>query len=236
MNGPDLAARILLASPAGTRRGWHCPDEALLATWVEGGLKGVRREQVEGHVADCAFCLGQVGFLSRAGKLGPPPAVPTHFLALAQGQRPRLLRHLRPATLVAAAASLVLALAVVLPRGRMGPDLDSAAAPSGDRIVRNGRGATSEPRIVHPSEGMVLPRAGLELRWGAVSDALFYSAQLLDSKGDVVWEGRTERPRLTLPADVPLAPGQTYFAWVFAHLPNGASVRSPAVGFRVSPG
>ncbi len=236
MNGPDLIARIPLASPAGTRRRWSCPDEALLATWIEGELKGPRREEIAGHVADCAFCLGQVGFLSRAGELGPPPAVPTHLLALAQGERPRLLEHLRPATLVAAAASLVLALAVVLPRGRMEPDLRSAAAPSADRIVRNGQRATGEPRIVHPSEGTVLPRAGLELRWRAVSGALFYSVQLLDSNGDVLWEGRTEAAHLALPAGIPLAPGQTYFAWVLAHLPSGASVRSPAVGFRVAPG
>jgi len=246
MKEPGLTERIPLANAAGVRPGWRCPDEALVVAWVEGRLEGARRDAVESHLSECDFCLGQVGFLSRAGDLGPPPAVPTHLLALAQGERPGLIGHLRPATLVAAAASLVLALAVVVPRGREGslpgvprfdrPDSVSPAAPSADRILRNGQNAAGDPRILSPSEGENVPREGLELRWREVAGSLFYTVQLVDSKGDVVWEGRTEAARLTLPAEVALAPGQTYFAWVLAHLPSGASVRSPAVGFRVAPG
>jgi hypothetical protein len=246
MNAPDITALIPPASTPRARRGWRCPDETRLAAYVDGTLGGTLRESLQNHLADCGFCLGQVGFLSRAGELGPPPAVPTHLLALAQGERPGLLGHLRPATLVAATAGLVLALAVVSPRGREESlpgvpgfdrsDTASPAAPSADRILRNGQNAAGDPRIFRPSEGENVPRAGLDLRWREVAGSLFYTVQLLDSKGDVVWEGRTECTRLTLPAEVALAPGQTYFAWVLAHLPSGASVRSPAVGFRVAPG
>jgi hypothetical protein len=246
MNEPGLTSRIPLAKAAGARPGWRCPDEALVVAWVEGRLEGARRDAVESHLSDCAFCLGQAGFLSRAGELGPPPAVPTHLLALAQGERPGLIGHLRPASLVAATAGLVLALAVVSPRGRDGsltgflgfdrPETASPAAPTADRILRNGQNAAGDPRILRPFEGEIVPRAGFDLRWREVAGSLFYTVQLLDSKGDVVWERRTEATRLTLPAEAALAPGQTYFAWVLAHLPSGASVRSPAVGFRVAPG
>ena len=246
MNEPGLTSRIPLANAAGARTGWRCPDEARLAAFVEGKLEGARHDEMESHLADCAFCLGQVGFLSRAGELGPPPAVPTHLLALAKGERPRLFGHLRPATLVAATASVVLALAVVWPRGREGPlvgipSLDrpeaaSPATPSAERILRNGQSATGDPRILRPSEGEIVPPAGMELRWREVAGSLYYTVQLLDSKGDVVWEGRTEAAHLALPTEATLAPGRTYYAWVLAHLPSGASVRSAAVGFRVAPG
>ena len=60
--------------------------------------------------------------------------------------------------------------------------------------------------------------------------------QLVDSRGDVAWEGRTEGTRLAVPPAAALTPGQRYFAWVIAHLSSGATVRSPAVGFRLAPG
>ncbi len=76
----------------------------------------------------------------------------------------------------------------------------------------------------------------LELRWEEAPEALFYTVQLVDPKGDVVWEGRADGARLAVPANAALAPGQPYFAWVLAHLRNGTTVRSPAVGFRLAPG
>jgi methionine-rich copper-binding protein CopC len=77
-------------------------------------------------------------------------------------------------------------------------------------------------------------RNAVELRWDEGSGALFYTVQIVDPKGDVVWEGRTEDTHLTVPAAAPLVPGQPYFAWVLAHLRSGATVSSPALGFRLA--
>ena len=238
MSDDELTPLIPSASASGARRGWRCPDEEQLTAWVAGELPAARREKLKAHLADCAYCCGQVGFLARAGELGPPPAVPVHLLAAAQGERSpfQFFGRLRPATLVAAGAGLLLALLVASPWGRPG-SFPAGAEP--DRVVRNGLtvpGPADAPWILRPSEGEIVARAALELRWKEAPGALFYTVQLVDPKGDVVWEGRADGARLTVPADAVLAPGQPYFAWVLAHLRSGTTVRSPAVGFRLAPG
>ena len=245
MSDDDLTARIPNASASGARRGWRCPDESLLAAWVDGKVTGARRDELERHVADCPFCCGQLGFLARANDLGPPPAVPAHLLAAARGERAPLFERIRPATLVAAGAGLLLALVVVSPWGRQGfPGIsglesdgyESPAGPGPARNVRTAPGADAVPRILRPAEGQSLPRTALELQWMESPGALFYTVQVLTAAGDVAWEGRAENARLAIPPAAPLVPGRTYFAWVLAHLPSGATVPSPAVGFRLAPG
>ncbi len=236
MNDAELPRLIPRASASGATPGWRCPDEETLAAWVEGSLPQARREKLEGHVADCPFCCGQVGFLARAAELGPLPAVPAHLLAAARGQSAPPFGLLRPATLVAAGAGLVLALLVVSPWGRPG---SFSAEPEAARVVRTARtvrGPADAAWILRPSEGEIVPRAALELQWEEAPEALFYTVQLVDPKGDVVWEGRADGARLAVHANAALAPGQPYFAWVLAHLRSGTTVRSPAVGFRLAPG
>ena len=241
MNEKEITALLSSASASGARQGWRCPDETRLAAYVEGKPEDSLREEVEVHLADCAFCRGQVGFLARSGHLGPPPAVPVHLLAEAKGDRSPLLRVLRPATLALAGAGFVLAMFQIAPYPRQGTSPGGsrpATVPSGTRSEGNARissGATDGPWIVRPREGQNLPRGALTLQWETAPTALFYTVQLVDQKGDVVWEGRSEGRSLTVPADAALAPGEPYFAWVLAHVRNGATVRSPAVGFRVAP-
>lgn len=236
MSDAELPRLIPRASASGSKRGWRCPDEETLAAWAEGSLPRARREKLEGHVADCAFCCGQLGFLTRAAELGPLPAVPAHLLAAARGQREALLALLRPATLVAAGAGLVLALLVASPWGRPGSFSVGPEAEPVVRAARTVRGPADAPWIVRPSEGEIVSRAALELSWEEAPEALFYTVQLVDPEGDIVWEGRADGARLAVPASIALAPGQPYFAWVLAHLRNGTTARSPAVGFRLAPG
>ncbi len=233
MSEPEITHLIPPASASGARPGWRCPDEERLAAWVEGRLPADLRESLENHLADCDFCCGQVGFLSRAREIGPPPAVPGPLLALASGGRQSRAFAFRPATVLAAAAGILLALLVASP---WGPSGSIPAVPEGDRSVRTSRPAADAPWIVRPAEGESISLAALELRWEEAPGTLFYTVQLVDAKGDVAWEGRSDGTRLAVPADAALVPGQPYFAWVIAHLRSGTTVRSPAVGFRLSPG
>jgi hypothetical protein len=246
MSEHDLTALIPPASQAGARRGRRCPDEARLAAFVDGALADSARDVVADHLAGCEYCCGQVGFLARAAELGPPPPVPAALLARAQGERVSLVRHLRPAAAVAGTVTVVAALLLVVQRDRqwslptLAPDSGTTvlapASTAAERTVRNGRNPADAPLIVRPAEGETVPRAALELRWQDAPEALFYTVQLVDVRGDVAWEGRTEGTSLAVPAAAALAPGDRYFAWVLAHLPSGATVRSPAVGFRLAPG
>jgi hypothetical protein len=246
MSEHDLTALIPPASRAGARRGRRCPDDERLAAFVEGTLAGASRETVLDHLAECEFCCGQVGFLARASELGPPPPVPAELLALARGERASLVRHLRPAAVLAAAVTVVATVLLFLQRERQaslpsllsdaGSSVSTPAVPPAERTVRNGRGPADTPLLVRPAEGETVVRAALLLRWHGAPGALFYTVQLVDLKGDVAWEGRTEGDSLVVPAAAALSPGQRYFAWVIAHLSSGATVRSPAVGFRLAPG
>ena len=82
----------------------------------EGRLDEALRTDVEDHLAGCAHCCGQVGFLARVADLPAPPAVPGRLLALAQGERWWLAGRLRPAALAAAGVGLAAVLLVVFPR------------------------------------------------------------------------------------------------------------------------
>lgn len=244
MNEHDLTSLIPPASSGGASRSRHCPDEVRLTAYVEGTLSGAEHKSVMLHLADCAFCRGQVGFLVRAEQLGPTPAVPGHLLSLARGERSSWTARLRPATVGAAVVGVVLAIFLVTSRER--PPLAPAVAElsrvavatrsevAAERPVRTGLGTAGAPRIVRPAEGESVSRNAVELRWDEGSGALFYTVQIVDPKGDVVWEGRTEDTHLTVPAAAPLVPGQPYFAWVLAHLRSGATVSSPALGFRLA--
>ncbi len=245
MNEHDLTGLIAPASSGGAGRSRHCPDEIRLAAYVQGALPDAEGESVMLHLADCAFCRGQAGFFVRSERLGPVPAVPSHLLALARGERSWWAGRLRPATVSAAVLGMALAIFLVTSRDRQGSPPAAAklpalavATPSGmaaARPVRTGHGTEGAPKIIRPVEGESVSRNAIELRWAEGSEALFYTVQVVDPKGDIVWEGRTEGALLTVPAAAPLVPGRPYFAWVLAHLRSGATVRSPAVGFRLAP-
>jgi hypothetical protein len=246
MSEHDLTALLSAASRSGARRGRRCPDEARLAAFVDGTLADAARDSVVSHLADCAFCCGQVGFLARAGELGSPLPVPAELLSLAQGEGASLVRHLRPAAVLAASVTVVATMLLFVQRERQASqpnlfrdarsDVSVPAAPPAERIVRNGRRPADTPLLVSPAEGEIVPRAVLLLRWQEAPGALFYTVQLVDVRGNVAWEGRTEGTSLAVPPAAALTSGQRFFAWVIAHLSSGATVRSPAVGFRLAPG
>ncbi len=83
MNEQRLTRLLRSKATAPERRGWRCPDEALLAAYVDGGLPGRDRARVESHVADCAACLGQVSFLAH-GQAGSGDAVIARGVARAR--------------------------------------------------------------------------------------------------------------------------------------------------------
>ena len=238
MSDAELPRLIPRASASGAKPGWRCPDEETLAAWVEGSLAGKRAGRSSKGTSPTAPSAAARSASSRAPRSSArfPPFRPT--CSPPRGASAPLFGLLRPATLVAAGAGLVLALLVVVAVGT--PGSRSSAGPEAER-GRPGRANRPRPRgrapwIVRPSEGEIVPRAALELRWEEAPEALFYTVQLVDPKGDVVWEGRADGARLAVPANAALAPGQPYFAWVLAHLRSGTTVRSPAVGFRLAPG
>lgn len=233
----EITRHIPLVAEPGTRPGRHCPDPTTLAAYVESTLVPPERTDLEAHLADCNYCLGQVGFLVReAGR--ELPAVPSRLLDAVQTHRAPWSAWIpKPAvTVLAAAAALILVVTVGLRLDRIpvaAPTAESKTAPSEDRTVRNGTSPAAGPEILEPLEDAVVAGAEIPLRWREVSETLQYSVLLVNLQGDVIWEGRVAGNRARIPA-TDLIPGQRYFVWVEAHLRGGGSLKSGPVGLRVA--
>lgn len=94
----DIPACLLRAADSRPReRTPGCPDEQLVAAYVDGRVSPREREIVEAHLADCAHCLALVGLLARQEWLDHAAQVPETTLArarrLAQTATPVPVRH-----------------------------------------------------------------------------------------------------------------------------------------------
>lgn len=98
-----------------------CPEENLLASYVDGKLTGNQRTVFERHVSDCQSCLAAIAFVTRSAEWDSKE-VPPYLIARARAlviEKPATVWRWRWATAMAAAACLVLALSFVTLRSRM---------------------------------------------------------------------------------------------------------------------
>jgi hypothetical protein len=242
----DITRQIPLTADSGATRGRDCPEQAKLVAYTEARLGAEERAKLEGHLADCGFCLGQVGFLVRETS-SEMPAVPGRLLDATRGVRVRWLDRFPKTALVplASAAALILAVAVGL-QLKLGPGTAEVGRPASEPAfesapgranrgpVRSGLAGMAAPRILHPEEGVEIAESRPEVLWEASPGALHYTVQIVNLEGDVVWEQRSSGLSAVVPPTVELEPGQRYFVWVEAQLQSGGSLKSAAVGFRIA--
>jgi hypothetical protein len=244
----------LLADAAGARRTWRCPDEDLLAAYIEQRLDELEKQRVESHLADCDFCLGQVTFLMGTQEAGEPAAVPPRLLRqasdllTAQGSAaPRAVW--RWGAVAAATASLLVIVVISLhrpgtklvplspppaeqPQAPALPIPETVSRPANASTIRREQKKAQELKFVSPREGSVLTPGEVLFRWKPVRDCEFYEVRLVSAEGDLLWEERVTGTQTRLPANLELVSGQQYFVWVRAYLPEGKTLKSPAVGFK----
>jgi hypothetical protein len=242
----NIGNDIPLLADAGREPAVNCPDEAVLAAYADAALDAVEREALEDHLADCSYCLGQVGFLVRETD-GELPAVPTDLLDAAHGRRRRRRfgwPTARAWSTLAAAAVLVIAVTAALrldlvpglrAPGDAATDVPSPeiSTPAPDRAVRNG-GIPQALEVIEPREGAEVRGAGVEVRWKPSPHALRYRVVLVSLAGDHLWEGEATDTRLTIPKTA-LGTGERYFVWIEARLADGGTLESAAVGFHTPP-
>ena len=65
MTPEDLPSLLRALRQENSERRPDCPDEHLIAAYVDGALGDDRREGIGEHLADCGHCLALVGLLSR---------------------------------------------------------------------------------------------------------------------------------------------------------------------------
>ncbi len=237
------------------RRGWQCPAEADLAAYTDQRLEGRRKARLERHLAGCGYCLGQVSFLARAQE-AELPEVPYVMLARARAMAPRAMPHAerrvwRWAPALAATASVIVVggiwmsrprgvYAPAAPAGVVQPVEEPAAparpvTPAPERpLVRSTSDRAPQRWLLFPAKGAAVQRKDLEFRWQPAERALFYEVRLMAAEGELAWESRADGTQARVPEEIRLVPGRFYVT-VHAFLPEGKTVRLPAVGFDLAP-
>ena len=217
-----------------------CLDEGEIAAFVDGEESG--RETIEEHLATCETCVSLAAALMQLRSAAPADDRPDlRRQALKLVQRERVTWWGRSEWKVALPAAAVLALAVgtwiwQADGGRSVPYPQEAPPGREYSPVRNHGLAATALRVLAPEHGAVVDAADLEVRWTAVPQRIFYEVQVLSDDGDLVWQGRTEAGAMRLPAGIALHPGSGYYLWVRAHLPDGRTLKSSAVGFSITRG
>jgi hypothetical protein len=207
-----------------TRR---CPDEIHLAALVDGGLQPGDRARLERHLADCAYCLGQLSALVRLQE-ADLPETDRDLVRRARAIPPSQTRWQWMLALRWASACGAIACALVFTFWVRAP------RPAENEAVRTSHAQGSIPELILPREGAALKRGAVEFRWTPIEQALYYEVRVLTADGDLVWETRAESTEAHPPADLTFRSGQNYFVSVTAWLTEGKVAKSGVVGFQVT--
>jgi len=231
------------------RRRWNCPSDTHVSFYLEQGLKTKQKSRFEAHLADCDFCRSAVGALVRQQRASEPVEVPPSLLQQARNAMPvrASWRVSRKTLLVPALASIAVASAVLLRSPKHEKLVSSLPAPAVEmaippaippapaqpvakEYVRKPTKSTPMPQLLEPQSGSIVRRETLRFRWRPVANATYYEVRVVNSEGDLVWQGQESKPTAQFPRDLSLRPGK-YFVWVHAYLNDGRMVKSEALGF-----
>lgn len=203
-----------------------CPDEQILAAFVDGQLAEPSRDETIAHLDTCAVCFDRVAAIANAAETS---AFVSPQLVRAVTRSPRGLPGWRTwAPAGAVAAGVLLGVAVWRPSSPAVPP--ESPSPSAEP-VRSRDGAVVTPVVEVPRDDEPLA-AGFQVRWRAPESVAFVEVKLTTAGGDVLWS--TEVQGAASHLEVPVAPpgdGIAYL-WVTAHLPEGRKVSSNVVRIR----
>ncbi len=227
-------------------RSASCPTETECAAFIDGTISEPERGLVLTHLSECQHCVNVISAVVRL-KSQDTGVVPSDLAAAALGlesdtSRTGSIGWPRWQVALSAAAGLVLLLGLPLLRqsgflGRQAPG-DQSPADTSDGEVRSGPPTAGGPliqlQVLSPLEGATVDPSDLELRWIGPAGGLFFEVEIVSDDGDLIWQGSTESTTLRLPTDARLERGKGYFLWIRTHLPDGKTLKSPIVGFRVA--
>ena len=177
------------------------------ARYLDGSLSSRDRERVEGHLVDCDECRNEMRAHAR----------------LLRSQKSRKQWYLGSS--VAAAAALVL-LVVGNPFSTSTPEESVLRGPldAGNSMIL----------AVGPESGATIGRDALTLVWNPIQSEVRYHITLTNALGDDLWSTNTVDTSVTIPADVNLVTGESYFWYVDALLLDGSSVTSGTRRFELA--
>jgi hypothetical protein len=191
----------------------ECPEEPVIADFVEGRLTPAARAPVVSHLVTCARCRSLV---AATGHLLADESVARALPRLQEG---RWRRWSLPVGLAAAAAALLL----VWPRSTT----DVEPVPG-----------LRDPPVAGPVTPLpILPQAAVaradRFIWSSVPEVDRYRVRLYDDQGGLRWTAEAADTAVSLPDSVRLLPGATYSWKVEAQTDWQRWAASPLVDFRV---
>ena len=183
-----------------------------VAAYLSERLSPDARAALEEHLAECRECRQLV---TSARRLLRSHRAPT-----------RLLWVIPPA----AAAILAIALLARAP----------STSPVGDEPLRSDSGASGPESaltipIVAPADGDTVAARPIVFVWRGQPGGPLYRLSLTEASGREVWSGETSDTTLSLPAEVPLDRGRTYFWTVDALGADGRSLTTRTKRFSTVP-
>lgn len=233
MTFENLTARLAAIRPESTYPSPGCPDEHLIAGYVDGRLDSPAAVEVEHHLADCSHCLALVALLSRDLEAGAEAASSgTGFRAPASPvAAPR--RRWHDVRKWAMAAAVVLAVPILLPLVRT-PDPGTEARPgSPAATTRMVTPAGHGLQVLSPGPGAAVDPRQLAFSWTEVPGSPYYDLRVVTDEGDIVAEQRVTGTHWQPPVPLQLERGAEYFVLVEAYPSGDKPVSSHHVPFRV---
>jgi hypothetical protein len=234
----DKLKSLLGEMTSDPERQYDCPEDELLAVYMDGGLSEVSHREFEDHLADCAWCLERVGIMGRAHESETQGQVSELLLARAGNivDSPRQpMSRWRRAPAWAAAAVLVLTFGFLasnttfhgsVPQPESRGDADTAQStrsvdPAG---MQSAQRLTANNISVELSDGV--------FSWTPVNDSQFYQVRIVTAEGDLLWQERVHDEHWKAPEGLVFSPGEEYFVRIDAFLSENLSVNSDYVAFR----
>jgi hypothetical protein len=249
------------AVPERTR---FCPDDASIAEYFEGLGDEREADGLTHHLSGCGYCQHRIGMMARIDGEADKTELPEHLVAMAKQMvgrnlqpgstsvtAPRDTRQLsgvgRRVPMWATAAVMVLVLTIVLERPELSspeaigaPDQDIPdSRPDTDQPMRQLRSVSNEvqgPRVLSPERGRMVDPSSLTVRWTTVEGTLYYDFYLLSDAGDLLVKERLTATQWSSGQPFELKPGAEYFIRVDSFLPDGNTVSSEHVDFKVGGG
>lgn len=217
---------LALQSAELTGRTPFCPEDRAIAEYFEGMITEHECPALERHLTDCRYCQGRIGMLNRLQDDSPAARVPEETLAIAKSlARDKVPPRSNRAPAWAAAA--VVLLGVLFAVVKQLPDQPEM------RQLRTIDKPDSRLQVTLPGQGRAVS-TGTPIRWTGFPDGSHYTVYVLSDAGDVLWTEHLRDNEWALQQEMGLAPGSDLFIRVDAELPDGRTISSRHLAFRLA--
>ena len=217
---------LTLQSNELTERTPFCPEDRAIAEYFDGVIPEQERLELERHLADCRYCQAQIGMLNRQQDETLAAQVPEHALAAAKALGKTVSGPRQWKAPAWAAAALVL-LGVFFLSEQWQPD------PPEFRQLRNIERPEFRMEVKWPEPGQAI-RTGAPIRWTRFPEGSHYTVYVLSDAGDVLWTEHLQDNEWALRREMGLNADNDLYFRVEAELPDGRTVSSKHLAFRVT--